>query len=108
MTEIESATLVKVRAMLKEAGLPPETGVEYFIAPGELDTLKARLQQETQGHYHVITRPEGGKLHVIAIINVRDVRELFQQAKLEILMPTEDQAGLYAPAAGAAEALVDF
>lgn len=108
MAEAASPALSKVRAYLSEAGLPPETALEYYIDDRDLESLKAHLLEQTRGHFHVMTRQENGRLHVIAFVNIRGIGELFQHFEEETLVQSLDQGSMATPLAGGADAEVDF
>src|ERR1700737_4912771 len=108
MAEAASPTLEKVRKFLDEAGLPAETAREYYIAPQELDSLKTELLESTRGNFHVMSREENGRLHVIAFVNIRGVAEMFQVFEDEDLVKPQDGHRISAPPAGAADSEIEF
>lgn len=108
MADAASASLVKAREFLDQAGLPAETAQEYYIPPGDLDSLKTRLLEATRGNYHVMTREENGQLHVIAFVNIRGIGELFKDFADEALAHRPDDHSISMPPAGSADSEVEF
>ena len=76
-----STDLQEVQTILKKHKLPPENAVEFFMKPEILEEVKEGIRIETEGHCYFFTRPEKDMIHLIAIVNIDNIADIFEQAQ---------------------------
>ena len=100
-----SKDLQELRALLAKDNIGPEHTLEFWLDAQHVETLKAKIRDETQGNCYFFRRPEGDRVHLIALLHVEGATELFEKIKGEQSNVSVNQA---LRAEGPADADIEF
>jgi|SRR4051812_1178764 hypothetical protein len=77
----ESQDLKDIRKLVEKDKIPPENIVEFYGPEDGIEALKERIREKTAGQCYFFTREEKNEIHLIALVNIKDVAQLFNKLK---------------------------
>jgi len=76
-----SKELSEIRKVLEKENVSEDHVQEFFLKEEEVESTKENIRAQTNGNCYFFTRENKDNIHLIALVNLNNVADLFEKIK---------------------------